>query len=110
MKAYLDGPASRTFIDLRKPGAMVPTGHVHAAAPGYRGSHQGRVEIWLPHACFERISGGKSEANALKAELHEKRLITSEGRGSGRSFSVKRDIPGLGRVRVIALQVNSRAR
>jgi hypothetical protein len=92
------------FINLREAGASVPPGHVHVSAPGYLGLYHGNKEIWLPNARFERIAGGKSEANALKAELYAKRRIAAEGRGSGRSFSVKRDIPGLGRVRVIALR------
>ena len=104
LKAYLFGPGAKTFIDLRQPGASVPPGHVHARAPGYRGLYRGNEEIWLPYACFERIAGGKGAAQALMAELHAKRVIASEGRGNGRSFSVKRDIPGLGRVRVIALR------
>jgi hypothetical protein len=53
---------------------------------------------------FERIAGSGSEA-ALQAELHTQGFIASEGRGKTRSFSVKRDIPGLGRTRVIALRV-----
>jgi hypothetical protein len=47
---------------------------------------------------------GPAECQALKTELHAKRLIASEGRGKRQYFSVKRDIPGLGRVRVIALR------
>jgi hypothetical protein len=104
MKAYVFGPARKKFIDLRKPGARVPPGHVHARAPGYLGLYRGNKEIWLPYACFERIAGNPTESRTLKAELHAKRRIASEGRGSGRSFSVKRDIPGLGRMRVIALR------
>jgi len=53
---------------------------------------------------FARIAGSGSEA-ALQAELHTQGFIASEGRGKTRSFSVKRDIPGLGRTRVIALRV-----
>jgi hypothetical protein len=104
LKAYLNGRAAQTFIDLRAPGASVPPGHVHASAPGYLGTYRGNKEVWLPYACFERIAGGPAECQALKTELHAKRLIASEGRGKRRYFSVKRDIPGLGRVRVIALR------
>ncbi len=104
LKAYLNGPVAKTFIDLRTPGASVPPGHVHASAPGYLGQYRGNKEIWLPSACFKRIAGSPAESQALKTELHTKGLIASERRGQRRSFSVKRDIPGLGRVRVIALR------
>jgi hypothetical protein len=103
LKAYLNSPAARTFIDLRT-GASVPAGHVHDSAPGYLGQYRGNKEIWLPYACFERIAGGSDAAKALMTELDAKRLIASERRGQRPSFSVKREIPGLGRVRVIALR------
>ncbi len=105
LEAYISGPASRTFIDLRKEDATVPKGHVHAKAPGYLGRHQGRREIWLPYARFERIAGGAAEAKALKLELRAKGLIVSEPRGKKHYFSVKREIRGLGRERVIALRL-----
>jgi hypothetical protein len=105
LKAYLNGPMAKSFIDLREAGASVPPGHLHDSAAGYLGLYRGNQEIWLPYACFERIAGGPAESHALKAELHAKGLIASERRGKTRSFSVKRDIPGLGRVRVIALRV-----
>jgi hypothetical protein len=105
LQAYLNGPSAKTFINLREAGASVPPGHVHASAPGYRGLYRGSQEIWLPYDCFERIAGGPAESRALKVELHAKGLIASEMRGNGRSFSVKRDIPGLRRTRVIALRV-----
>ena len=104
LRAYLFGPAAKIFIDLREPGASVPAGHVHASAPGYRGLYGDEQEIWLPYACFERIAGGPAQSRALKAELNAKGLIEYERRGNGRSFSIKRDIPGLGRPRVIALR------
>lgn len=103
LKAYLNGPIAKSFINLRG-DASVPPGHVHASAPGYLGLYRGKKEIWLPYACFERIARSSAESRALQAELHAKRLIASDGRGGGRSFSVKRDITGLGRVRVIALR------
>jgi hypothetical protein len=108
MRAYIFGPARKRFIDLRKPGARVPPGHVHDTAAGYLGLHKGNEEIWLPYACFERFAGGSDAAKALMADLHGKGLIASEKRGSERSFSVKRDIPGLGRVRVVALRPKPR--
>jgi hypothetical protein len=104
LKAYLNGALAKTFIDLRAPGASVPPGHVHNRASGYLGLYRGNKEIWLPYACFRRVAGSPPESQALKMELHAKRLIASERRGQRRSFSVKRDIPGLGRVRVIALR------
>jgi hypothetical protein len=103
LKAYLNGPVVQTFIDLRT-GASVPAGHVHESAPGYLGLYRGHKEIWLSYACFERIAGGSDAAKTLMAELDAKRLIASERRGQRSSFSVKREIPGLGRVRVIALR------
>jgi hypothetical protein len=104
LKAYLNGPTAKTFLNLREAGASVPPGHVHANAPGYLGAYRGHQEIWLPYPCFERIAGGPAESRALKAELHAKGLIASERRGQTRSFSVKREIPGLDRPRVIALR------
>jgi hypothetical protein len=103
LRAYLDGPGARRFIDLRQPGARVPRGHVHARARGYCGLYRGHPEIWLPHACFERVAGGPAQARALKTELHAQGLIVSERRGQRRCFSIKRDVPGLGRVRVVVL-------
>jgi hypothetical protein len=103
LKAYLNGPVAKAFIDLRT-GASVPPGHVHDSAPGYLGLYRGSREIWLPYACFERIAGSSDAAKALMTELHAKRLIASERRSQSRSYSVKREIPGLDRVRVIALR------
>ena len=98
-------PLAKSFIDLREPGASVPPGHVHASAPGYRGLYGDEQEIWLPYACFERIAGGPAESHALKAELHAKKTNQVRAAGPrGCSFSIKRDIPGLGRLRVIALR------
>ena len=105
LQAYLNGPIAKKFINLREAGASVPPGHVHASAPGYLGTYRGSNEIWLPYARFESIAGGPAESRALKAELHAKGLIMSELGGKRRSFSVKRDIPGLKRTRVIALRV-----
>ena len=101
LKAYLNGPIAKSFINLRAAGARVLLDHKHDRAPGYLGLNG---EIWLPNARFERVVGGKSEANDLKAELHAKKLIAYERRDGKLSFSVKREIPGLGRVRVIALR------
>jgi hypothetical protein len=92
---------AETFIDLSTPDASVPPGHVHATAPGYLGTYRGNNEYWLPYPCFERIAGGKGAAQAPMAELHAKGLIMFERRGKSRSFSAKREISGLGRVRVI---------
>jgi hypothetical protein len=103
LKTYLSSPVAQTFIDLRN-GSSVPPGHVHASAPGYLGLYRGNKEIWLSFACFERIAGGSAAAKALMAELHAKGLIASERRRQRRSFSVKREIRGLGRARVIALR------
>ncbi len=104
LKAYLNGPLAKTFIDLRTPGASVPPGHVHASAFGYLGLHRGNKEIWLPYECFRWIARTSFDSRVLKAELHAKGLIATEGQGQRQHFTVKRDIPGLGRVRVIALR------
>jgi hypothetical protein len=92
-------------INTSRKKTSVPPGHVHASAPGYLGTYRGNKEIWLPYARFASIAGGPAESRALKAELHAKGLIMSELGGKRGSFSVKRDVPGLGRVRVIALRV-----
>ena len=105
LKAYLNGPVAKTFLNLREAGASVPPGHLHASAAGYLGTYRGKKEIWLPYAGFERIAGGPAWCHALKVQLHARGLIASERRGKRRSFSVKRDIPGLRRTRVIALRV-----
>ena len=41
LKAYLNGPVAKSFIDVRQPGASVPPGHVHASASGYLGLYRG---------------------------------------------------------------------
>ena len=106
MEAYLFGAGrKRRFIDLREPGARVPLGRWRATAPGYLGLHQGNPEIWLRNAQFERVAGGRREANALKAKLDAMGLIVTERRDNACYFVVKRDIAGVGRrVRVVALR------
>jgi hypothetical protein len=66
LKAYLNGPVARKFINLRKAGARVPPGHVHAHAPGYLGLHQGNKEIWLPNARFERVAGREEPGQSIE--------------------------------------------
>ena len=104
LKDRLFGPTRLKLIDLRKPGARPPQGHIHTRAAGYLGRHLGRDEIWLRNKRLERMVGGKAEATALKLKLHRKRLIVSERRGKTHNFVVKRDIPGVGRLRVVALR------
>ena len=86
LKAYLNSPLAKTFINLRTPGASVPPGHVHASAFGYLGLHRGHQEIWLPYACFRWIAGTLFECGELKTELHAKGLIATEGRGQRPRF------------------------
>ena len=47
LKDRLFGPTRLKLIDLRKPGARPPQGHIHTRAAGYLGRHLGRDEIWL---------------------------------------------------------------
>lgn len=88
----------------------MPPGHVHDRAPGYLGLHGGIEEIWLPNVRFERVVGGKSQGNELKAELHADRRIATEAWGKKRYYVVKRDSAGLGRVHVVALRLKPRSR
>jgi len=84
-------------------GARPPLGQAHGKAAGYLGRHLGHDEFWLTNTRFEQIAGGRAEGNALKLKLDAKRLIVSERRGKTHNYVVKRDIPGLGRKRVVAL-------
>jgi hypothetical protein len=72
-------------------------------------SHNKTTPRRAPQSAPQRLrrrdhAGGPAESQALKTELHAKRPIASEGQGKRQYFTVKPDIPGLGRVRVIALR------
>jgi hypothetical protein len=101
----LIGPQRKDFVDLREEGAALPPGHSHAQCPGYIGSHGGQDEYWLLHDSLEQLVGSTAAANALKANLEARRLIVTEGEGAGKRYVVKRELPALGRVRVVALRV-----
>lgn len=110
LKAYVFGPARKKFIDLRRDGARVPAGHRHRTAFGYLGLHEGIEEIWLPNTRFEQVVGGRSAGNELKAELHAEGHIAIDERDGDRYYTVKRDIAGVGRVRVVALWLEQQPR
>jgi hypothetical protein len=93
------------MVNVRKPGNRVRSHHDHDSCLGYLGFHDCREEIWLPFPTFKRVvGGGRSAIRALLAELLRRGLLRAEDSPAGnREFSVKRDIPGIGRRRVIAL-------
>ena len=93
-----------SFADVQDPEASLPEDHDHERCPGYIGVHRGQREYWLTQNRFEKIAGGKREANRLKADLLGRRLIATEPRGDNKlNFVVKRQIPGLGRKYVVAM-------
>jgi hypothetical protein len=97
------------LVDLKN---GLPANHDPQRCPGYTTVYEGRREFWLPNNRFEKIAGGKPEANALKQELNQRGLIASVRRGNSVSLVVKRPIPGFGRPYVVALtpktQVNAK--
>ena len=105
LRHYVFGPKRESFVDLRKPGALPPQGHAHANCPGYLGRHRGQDEVWLRDALIEQLVGGRSAARAVKADLETKGLIVIEGHGANKKYVVKRKIPGVGNVRVVALRL-----
>jgi hypothetical protein len=105
VKDYVFGPKRQGFVDLRQSGSLPPPGHSHAKCPGYLGRHRGRDEVWLRDALIERLVGGRSAARAVKADLEIKGLIVIEGQGANKKYVVKRNIPGIGVARVVALRL-----
>jgi hypothetical protein len=92
LKAYLNGPVAKTFLNLRSRRECAPQ-HVHAALPatwGYRGSKD-----LAPYAGFEGIAGVRLRA-ALKAELHAKGSSRPRAGGSFRSSATSRVGPRAG--------------
>ena len=92
-----------------RPGKELPPGFAVmplAEEPiGYTGKHKGKEEFRLKNSMFESVAGGKAEGNLLKAQLHAMGLLSTEQRGAGVSFLVKRPIPGSNnRVRVVAIR------
>jgi hypothetical protein len=107
LRHYVFGPKRAGFVDLRKPGSLPPQGHSHGKCLGYLGRHRGQDEVWLRDALIERLVGGRSAARAVKADLETKGLIVIEGHGANKKYVVKRKIPGVGNVRVVALRLKS---
>jgi hypothetical protein len=105
LKHYVFGPQRQGFVDLRQSGSLPLPKHSHAKCPGYLGRHRGRDEVWLRDALIERLVGGRSAARAVKADLEIKGLIVIEGQGANKKYVVKRNIPGVGNVRVVALRL-----
>jgi hypothetical protein len=87
---------------IREDAPMLPL----AEEPiGYTGKHKGKEEFRLKNPVFESVAGGKAEGNLLKAQLHAMGLLSTEQRGAGVSFLVKRPIPGSNnRVRLVAIR------
>ena len=105
LKDYVFGPKRQDFVDLREPDVLPPQGHSHAKCPGYLGRHRGQDEVWLRDTLIEQLVGGRSAARAVKSELEVKGLIVIEGQGANKKYVVKRKIPGVGYVRVVALRL-----
>lgn len=105
LRDYVFGPKRQDFVDLREPGSLPPQGHSHGKCPGYLGRHRGQDEVWLRDKLIERLVGGRSAARSVKADLEIKRLIVIEGHGANKKYVVKRKIPGVGTVRVVALRL-----
>jgi hypothetical protein len=82
----------------------LPRDHVHERCLGYVGIHDGLEEYWIPNGVFEKVAGGRPEATRLKEELERQGRIATERRSDGLSFVVKRFIPGLERMYVVALK------
>jgi hypothetical protein len=96
------------FVDLRRPDTRLPLDHNHDRCFGYIGEHDGRREYWLTNERFQGIAEGKNEAVALKRDLNMMGQLATDRRGDALSFVVKRHIPGVGRVYVVALIPKSR--
>jgi hypothetical protein len=59
----------------------------------YIRERDGHTEYLFPNDLFEEVVGDASEAEALKKDLHIKRLIATTRRGSGVSYVVKCSLP-----------------
>ena len=104
---YLHRYASR-FVDLRPFGARLPADHDPERCLGYIGVHDGREEDWLTNKRFEKIAGGKREADRLKSELARRGRIATDHRGAALSYVVKRHVPGFGRLYFVAIKRDAR--
>jgi len=103
LERYLQANASR-FIDVPRLKGDLPRDHDHERCLGYIGAHDGCEEHWIPNGCFEKVAGGRPEATRLKEELHRQGRIATQRRGDALSLVVKRFVPGLNRVYVVALK------
>jgi hypothetical protein len=107
LKKYLKA-RKHQFVDVRQPDRRLPRDHDHDRCFGYIREHDGRREYWLTNERFLRIAEGKNEAVALKRDLNMLGQLATDRRGNALSFVVKRLIPGVGRVYVVALIPRSR--
>jgi hypothetical protein len=100
------GRSFSKMVNVGSIGARVTHNRVRDVCPGYRGNCDGRKEMWLPFDTLRRELGimGRPELRGFLAELLRRGLIWADVGPSGRKeFSVKRDIPSVGRKRVVAL-------
>jgi hypothetical protein len=102
LKRYLKA-RKHQFVDVRRSDTRLPRDHNHARCFGYIGEHEGRREWWLTDNRFRGIAGGKNEAIALKRDLNRRGFLATDRRGNKLNFVVKRHIPDVGRVYVVAL-------
>ncbi len=106
---YLKANIPNGLIDLRNPATALPEGHDHVKASGYIGIHDKKTEIWLSNDRFERIAGGKSEANDLKKTLAGAGRLMMWQRGKGATSKVvQRRIAGLSEQSVVAFRPSSK--
>ena len=92
------------FLDCRRGTGLLRQGDVDRSS-GVIATFDGRTELWLTNARFERIAGGKAEARRLKEQLWGEGRLFASRRGGRVSFVVKRPFPGLDRQYVVALRL-----
>jgi hypothetical protein len=97
LKRYLIDNIPDGLIDLRDPSTELPENHDHDNALGYIGLHDKKIRIWLSNTQFEKVAGGRREAQKLKRVLVNLGLLEVWGRGQGKTGpSVRRHIANLG--------------
>jgi hypothetical protein len=102
---YLDANFPDKLIDFRDPRVVLPEGHDHSKSSGYIGIHNKRIEVWFSTERFEKIAGGRREAQELKRKLVKLGLLMVWGRGQGKTGpTVRRRIGGLGLQYVVAIK------
>jgi hypothetical protein len=94
------------MIDMRRPGAQVPRGHLHRDCVGYLGRKGDRNEMWVPFLRVSRLlNSDRTRVRAVQDELHRLGLLWADESPSGhREYSVKREIKGVKRGRVLAFR------